>query len=146
MLDEFYPCFERRGAFARRVLEVEPNESIARLIAVRLPEGCRPVERVENLLLPGTRVFLVDAVGVLIGGVQYLDGKPDVHVGFWDKVLFGREAMCRAVAAIVAHDDDCDGVWTAVPDTSRATLAFAKRVGFTERSTIGRNVVLTLVT
>lgn len=78
----------------------------------------------------GVRIFLVDRVGILIQGPTRWEGLPDVHIIFWDKVLRGREEMCARMARLGAREAGVPGVWTAIPQSARATLAFARRVGF----------------
>jgi hypothetical protein len=106
-----------------------------------------PLKDVRRIFSEGTRIFLVGDVGVLIKGALELEGMPDVHVGFWDRILAGREEMCYTVAAMVARDARVKGVWTAIPKASRATLAFAKRVGFkTTRETSDTELLVLLFT
>lgn len=89
---------------------------------------------IAHIYSPGARLFLVDDVGLMLKGCFQSGGLYDVHIGFWDLVLRGRELMCRAMARRVAEDAGARGVWTAIPIEARATLAFAKRVGFIEQS------------
>ena len=71
--------------------------------------------------------WTVDDVGLLIANYA-----GDVHVFFWDKRLRGREELCRSMARVFMSIIERDSVWTQIPETERAVLAFAKRVGFEE--------------
>jgi hypothetical protein len=82
--------------------------------------------------------WVVDDVGLIIANKA-----GDVHVFFWDKRLRGRESMCRAMVMVVCEFYDRDSVWTTIPITERAVIAFAKRVGFQEQSVSAGWVTLT---
>lgn len=144
MLELDYLCNEKRGPVIRKVLEVEASLMVEEYLRIHLPPQQTPLKDVTFIYSKGARVFLVDDVGVMLKGTIEYNGMPDVHVGFWDKILRGREAMAREVALIVAEDAGAHGVWTAVPETSHATLAFAKRVGFKEHQSTAGVVLLTL--
>lgn len=53
-----------------------------------------------------------------------------VHITFWDRILRGREGLCRTLAEWVTELRR-EPLFTAIPDQDRVVLAFAKRVGFT---------------
>lgn len=125
-----FKCPERRGLIRREVREVEPSKYLEAYLADHLADIPTPVKDLRRLYQPDTRIILVDEVGVLIKGNLLYNGMPDVHVGFWDRVLAGREEMCYTVAEAMADDAGSPGVWTAIPESARATLAFARRVGF----------------
>lgn len=142
-------CQEKRaGLVLRLVQEVEPSEAIAfylRSSVEGLKMTSRPFMDEKALLRRGTRIFLVDNVGALIVGVSFRNHMPDVHIVFWDKVLRGREDLCRVMAALVADQLAVAGVWTAIPEIARATLAFADRIGFVEAERVMGAVVLDLL-
>lgn len=147
MLELDVVCDEKRGQVVRRVLEVEASLMTELYLRTHLPPMPNsPIKDVSFIYSNGARIFLVDDVGVMLKGTIDMYGMPDVHVAFWDKILCGRESMAREVALIVAEDAGARGVWTAIPLTSRATIAFARRVGF-EVDQISQGIaVLTLVT
>lgn len=124
-----YRCPERRGLVGRTVTEVEPTLKLEEYLVANFGHVV-PFGKLERIYDARSRVFLVDDVGAMFKGPLEFDGLPEVHIAFWDRVLVGREEMCYDVARIVAEDDGALGVWTAIPKDSRATLAFAKRVGF----------------
>lgn len=131
----------------RRVVEVQPSQALEDYLRKELPpESKTPIKDVTMIWTRGVRIWLVDAVGVLIQGFIVNEGLIDVHIAFWDRRLRGREAMCRAMAAVAAHEGGYPGVWTAIPEDARTTLAFAKRVGFRLTKIINGVSVLTLVT
>lgn len=72
----------------------------------------------------------VDDVGLLAVGPIRLDQMADVHVTFWDKRFRGRETLTRRVAEWAIKTHGLVAVFTSLPATARATIAFAKRVGF----------------
>jgi hypothetical protein len=84
----------------------------------------------QSLLEHNWRLYQVDDVGLMGVGPTLYRGMPDVHITFWDKRLRGREGLCRAVAYMVMGELEVPGLYTPIPATARATLAFAKRVGF----------------
>ena len=130
MFQACYRCPERRGLVGRTVREIEPTEQLEAYLQDRFA-GVVSFGKLTRIYDKASRVFLVDDVGVLFKGPLEIDGLPDVHIAFWDRILVGREEMCYDVARIVAEDASAPGVWTAMPKTAKATLAFAKRVGFT---------------
>jgi len=147
MPDRVFACQERDGLYIRHVNEVEPSDALRKYLEERLPPAASPIKNLDHIYSKGMRIFLVDDVGVLIKGVIEYDDMVDVHVGFWDKRLRGREAMCRTVAVQLAREESYRGVWTALPHEARATIAFAKRVGFLEiRKTRSVVVMAMLVT
>jgi hypothetical protein len=114
----------------REVREVHPSRYLEAHLSSRLATIPTPFRDLSLIYSPDVRIFLVDDVGLLAKGPLWFNQMPDVHVGFWDRILAGREAMCRELAQIVAQDAGAQGVWTAIPKEARATLAFAKRTGF----------------
>lgn len=79
---------------------------------------------------PDTIFFEVDDVGMLgIADMQY-GQSASVHITFWDKRLRGREELCQKLADWITAIANLQFVWTVVPISSRAVLAFAKRIGF----------------
>lgn len=146
MLDEFFLCCERHGPKWRHVIEVEPSLAVEQYLRSKLPDTSKsPIKDVTHIYSYGSRLFLVDDVGMMLKGTTDYEGMPDVHVGFWDLALRGREDMCRKMALKIAEEGDTRGVWTAIPLESRATLAFAKRAGFVEQSRHHSIAVLTLL-
>lgn len=141
-----YHCPEPGCERIRMVTEVEPDQAVEMYLRVKLEGMPTPVKDYAHLHRDGVRVFMVDDVGVLIQGFVPLDGLIDVHIAFWDKRLRGRELLCRKMAECVAHEGGYPGVWTAIPETSRTVVAFARRVGFTVREVRAGVAVLTLVT
>lgn len=125
-----FTCKERRGTFERNVFEVEPSKPLREYLRLKLAPIPSPVKDLSKLTEPGVRTILVDNVGVIIQGTTLLYGVPDVHIGFWDRILVGREQMCYHVGLMLARDAGVDALWTAIPMEARATLAFARRVGF----------------
>lgn len=124
-------CRERRGTAYRTVREVTATREVVWHLMEKLDPLTAPSKDLRLLDDPRIRILLIDDVGVIIQGpLLSWRGWPDVHIGFWDKILVGREEMCYVVGSILAEDAKVDGLWTAIPKEARATLAFAKRVGF----------------
>lgn len=130
MIDSLFVCDERRGTRVRRVKEVTPSEAIEEWLRKMMPQDALPMKDPGMIFNPRVRTLLVDSVGALFKGPLDYEGLPDVHVVFWDKVLVGRELMCRSIAHRFSEDAGSRGVFTAIPKQSRATIAFARRVGF----------------
>ena len=145
MLDLLFVCPERRGTRIRRVVEVEASIELEYYLRRKLPANHSPFKDVSTIWSDGVRVFLVDGVGMMMKGPFDYEGLPDAHIAFWDKVLVGREAMARSMAAKIAEGAGSKGVFTAMPKESRATLAFAKRIGFDIIRETDQVFVLTLL-
>lgn len=139
-------CYERYGPVLRGVTEVSPSPMVEAYLRSKLLPYATPIKDLSHIYSKGARIFLVDDVGMMMKGTIDYNGMPDVHVGFWDKILRGRESMAREVALMVAEDAGSRGVWTAIPAEARATLAFAKRVGFETNKEINQLVLLSLIT
>lgn len=88
-----------------------------------------PWQTLGLLYEPNRIYWVVDDVG-LIFAIFDTDHSANVHITFWDRRLRGREGLCRALAQLVLDRPGMCYLHTAIPKTSRATLAFAKRVGF----------------
>ena len=144
-LDLVFLCEGRRGTKVRHVREVKASLLLEKYLQSKLlvPEES-PMKSLSHIYSSGTRLFLVDDVGLIVKGVIKYEHMPDVHVAFWDKIMVGREYMCHSMAQLLAKDAEARGVWTAIPSSSRATLAFAKRVGFEEVHRSGHLVMLAL--
>jgi hypothetical protein len=142
-----FVCRERYGTHLRHVREVEATLEIEEYLRERLPPNPSetPMKSLEHIYSKGSRLFLVDDVGMMLAGVLELDEMRDVHICFWDRVLWGREFLCRSMAERVAREGELRGVWTAVPWTSRATLAFARRVGFAMHKQLPEAALLTML-
>lgn len=139
-------CHEKHGTVLRTVLEIEPSFVTEAYLSEKLSGVPGPMKDLNHIYSYGARLFLVDDVGMLFKGTIEFEGMPDVHIGFWDRVLRGREEMCRSMVEWFIQEEHVPGLWTAMPPSARATLAFAKRVGFTEYAASDSAVVLTLVT
>jgi hypothetical protein len=90
-----------------------------------------PLSTVELFRQPERVSWLVDDVG-LIFAVFDRPGRASVHIVFWDRRLRGREILCRGLADWMIHKWDLNYLCTSIPATSRATLAFAEKIGFEE--------------
>jgi hypothetical protein len=140
-----FTCEERRGTRIRRVEEVRPSIELEEYLRHRLPRDRSPIKNLEMIWSVGVRIFLVDDIGVMLKGPLEYIGLPDVHIAFWDKILNGREAMCRSMAQKIAEESHARGVFTAISKTGRATIAFARRVGFRISHTGETSLVLTML-
>jgi len=141
VIDQVFVCPEKRGQRIRRVTEVKPSFDIEDYLAKHVPAEVSPMKNLSSIWSYGVRIFLVDDVGVMFKGPLEYQGLPDVHVVFWDRILRGRESMCRHVAQQVAEEAEVRGVCTAMPQEALAVLAFAKRIGFQEVYR-GRSIVM----
>lgn len=74
--------------------------------------------------------WVVDDVGLM-----FVSMAGDAHVFFWDKRLRGREEMARTMLRVSMTIFSLAEAWTTIPETERAVLAFAKRVGFKDQGT-----------
>ena len=95
--------------------------------ALKAPEP--PLETVAVYRQPERISWLVDDVGLIFAVFDRLT-RASVHICFWDRRLRGREVLCRGLADWLIHKFRLDYLCTAIPRTSRATLAFAERIGF----------------
>lgn len=131
----------------RKVTEVQPSMELEAYLRSELPpDDNTPIKDIGMIWHEDVRIWLVDSVGLLLKGFLEHEGLIDVHVAFWDKRLRGREAMCRAMAQNAARESGYHGVWTAIPMKARATIAFAKRIGFRQERVTNGIVIFTLVT
>lgn len=73
--------------------------------------------------------WVVDDVGLMFATMA-----GDVHVFFWDKRLRGREDLAKTMMLVSMGIFGLPEAWTTIPETERAVLAFAKRIGFTEQN------------
>lgn len=111
-----------QGGILRAYLSIKASlESRGRTLPLEL--ALREFGRMDKLY------WTVDDVGLLIATEA-----GDVHIFFWDKRLRGREELCRSMAKVVMNILDKESVWTKIPSSERAVIAFAKRVGFEEES------------
>lgn len=123
--------------FERTVREIDPSDhrtilrTFARILdlhrAMQKPEP--PLSAVEFFRQPERTSWVVDNVG-LIFAVRDLPHRASVHIVFWDRRLRGRETLCRGLADYVIHRWGLDYLYTTIPRTSKATLAFCQRIGF----------------
>lgn len=95
--------------------------------AMHKPEP--PLSTVELYRQPERLSWLVDDVG-LIFAVQDRPTRANVHIVFWDRILRGREVLCRGLSDYIIHKWRLAYICTSIPETSRPTLEFAKRIGF----------------
>lgn len=150
MIELLVSCPEPGGKKLRRVYELQrTHEEIARVIKLsegvpNLFSGQTCFQSIDNLYDPEKLYFLVDDVGIIAAVPDGL-GAAHVHITFWDKRLRGRETLCKGVARWLLENMNLMVLWTAIPYASRATLAFAKRLGFKEReSSLPNNAFLVL--
>ncbi len=138
-----FVCDEPEGARFREVKPLKSSdiarvyESLCKAHTSRgreLPQelAIREFARLDKLY------WTVDDVGIIIASEA-----GDVHIFFWDKRLRGRERMCKEMAQIIMDFYHRSDVWTEIPSTERAVIAFAERVGF-EREREGDTVMLRL--
>lgn len=134
-------CDEPRGPVLRVVSHVlEPNADYMRFLFSNMAgmpcmftggERLTNVESIRQTLVDQEwSLFQVDDVGLVAVGPMRTDFMADVHITFWDKRLRGREDLCRRVAEWVIAGFGLQSVFTAIPVSAKATIAFAKRVGF----------------
>ena len=143
------PCIEDGRTIERdvRPLGLEPQEMLAvydrlknctNLFGVKEDAG---EHIVEGLIRMGRYIWRVDDVGI-IAVLPVGPHAAHVHITFWDKRLRGREGLCRSFARYILASLGLDTLWTGLPGSARATLAFAKRVGFVEQLRVGDRVVM----
>lgn len=130
-----FDCKER-GKVVQRTVRLFDN-SLENVIAVidkmaGVPNFLSRRNPFETFLAEDVTVFEVDDVGMLLIGHMQYGYSASVHVTFWDKILRGREDLCRSMAELVIAIAGLKFLWCAVPlgPESRVILAFAKRIGF----------------
>jgi hypothetical protein len=140
--DFFFTCDEPKGQVIREVRALAATDipfvyaQMASSFAER-GKACLPWEdALKEFMRLDKLYWVVDDVGLIIANQA-----GDVHVFFWDKRLRGREGMCRALVLIICEFYDRDFVWTKIPITERAVIAFAKRIGFQEKQSASAGLV-----
>jgi hypothetical protein len=138
-------CQEKRGLVLRTVNRFYPRKPDALYLLQRMygkpslfsNQPLQDIKQLKYLYESGWTWLLVDDVGILGVGPFSLHEGPtsnvlacDVHMTFWDMVLRGREDLVRMMAIWAADHRDARAVYTVVPSSSKAVLAFCKRVGF----------------
>ena len=131
-------CEERDGVVTRtaRLLTPAMDDVIAVYNNLRgLPSmfsatPMRTLRPIVDAMDAGWEILLVDNVGLLAFGTTIIEGHIDVHVTFWDRILRGREQLAREAIDWAMTSSGALGVYTGIPSSSKATIAFAKRVGF----------------
>lgn len=123
-------CREKSGSIRRYVRVMYQNEArmIYDYLALR-PSFVSSEDEFVDLVKKGMVCFLVDDVGMFAVVVDK-SGRAHVHMTFWDGRLRGRETLAREVAHFAMETLELDRLWTAIPLTRPAVLAFAERVGF----------------
>jgi len=131
-------CEERTGRILRTVLEMEKDEALIWWIFDRIRGIPNFITHdpskftFESMLwcfLPTIKLYLIDDVGTALLQ-KHSKTVADIHITFWDKVLRGREQLCIAALRQITGEEHLSSLSTSIPLTSRATLAFAKRLGF----------------
>lgn len=131
-------CPERRGTRERTVRRVDlavhdvlfiqnKLRGLPSMFSLVPMTDAKPIWRAIDA---GWDFLAVDDVGLLGIGRTYHNALIDVHISFWDQVLRGREQLCRQAAEYARQLREAEGVYTAIPVSAKATIAFAKRVGF----------------
>lgn len=138
-------CTEPDGMVQRTVRPLEARDIpwVYARIKESLASRGREALGIEQALYEFMRLdklyWVVDDVGLIIATVA-----GDVHIFFWDKRLRGREQLCKIIARVIMEIFDRDFVWTEIPKTERAVLAFAKRIGFVEQAVGTETITLQL--
>lgn len=144
MYEYIFPCFEPDGLKLRLVKPLEYADiprvyaSLRASLAARgreLPPelAAREFARLDKLY------WTVDDVGLIIANKA-----GDVHIFFWDKRLRGRERLSKEMAKVIMDIFGRLDLFTEIPVSERAVIAFAKRVGFEQDSATDETVVLRL--
>lgn len=132
-------CIERDGEVRRVVVEmprkislwldiVEKMETVPNFLQKNSYENTRAFLDDRN------RFFLIDNVGIAAAIPQRWFETAHVHITFWDRKLRGREELCRRLVEYVIETMELDHAITVIPRKSEAVLAFAKRIGFKDKS------------
>jgi hypothetical protein len=132
-----YICVEKDEEIERTVtpMSLDPAEVLRVYDKLKgvpnlfVASGVCSAKTLEQLYDPAYHFWLVDDVGIIcIAPVA--SGKGHAHITFWDGRLRGREGLAREFAKAAMAEHGLHTLITAIPLDSRATLAFAKRVGF----------------
>lgn len=146
-----FTCVERGQTILREVTPFVPSPETALEIYDKVKDkasmfsldGRTGPKALTSLLNPAHHFWLVDDVGLLCVA-SYEPGMGHAHITFWDCILRGREELVRSMARQSMRDMKLSLLYTAIPAASRATLAFAKRIGFKISSIVDGNVLLTM--
>ncbi len=148
-------CDERRGAVVRRVQEAIKTDLLYDWLWEHIqgipnflrndPADLEKGEMVWWLEQHTTHIYLVDTVGAVIVLVQDPAVTAHVHITFWDKILVGREELCRELSRRVLREKNLSYLHTSIPIGARATMAFARRVGFKPVMLVGNIQTLVLI-
>lgn len=131
-------CKERSGEIIRRARYLRDHLDDAVYVYHRLrglPSmfSATPLESLQPIrkaFEQGWQILAIDDVGLVAVGTDMVEEYIDVHITFWDRVLRGREDLARVAIGWALDVTEAQGVYTAIPSSSKATIAFAKRVGF----------------
>lgn len=130
-------CLEPKGLILRSVFAVAATSDLEDFLWEKLrgiPSmfSATPLtskEPLQHLYNENAMWMLVDTVG-LVGIDMRTVLMPNIHVVFWDKRLRGREPIGRAICDWVLEFFSAPVITTQMPASSKATLAWTKRVGF----------------
>jgi hypothetical protein len=148
-------CRERRGNRLRTVVPMAKNEVIYDWLYEK-------IAKIPNFVLdqpgdvtredmdwwlsqPEVEAFLVDDVGIVVVMHNFIARTAHVHITFWDRILVGREELCRELSRRVFAWYTLLNMYTVIPESSRAVMAFAHRVGFRTVMKKGESLVLVLL-
>lgn len=135
-------CPERGGVVRRTVVDM-PRDLRLWLEITKLMDGVPNFlsksyrKNAEMFLDQRNRFFLIDDVGVAAVLLEKALPLAHVHITFWDRKLRGREELCKRLCDYVMFYMELDQLHTAIPKTSVAVQAFAKRIGFRQQSEFG---------
>ena len=125
-------CHEKGGPRYRRVRPLELADiprvynSLQSVINARGRE--LPIDLALSEFARTDKLYwTVDDVGLLIATQA-----GDMHGMYWDRRFRGREHLTKTMMLISMSILGLDLAWTIMPETERAALAFAKRLGFIE--------------
>jgi hypothetical protein len=131
-------CEEKGKILTRHIRRLENNGQTASYLFHKLKglpsvfsnQPMETAEKIAQAMKYDTRIFAVDDVGIIVVAQVESDVTAHVHITFWDKRLRGRENLCIEMADLIQRLFQLQFLWTAIPVSSAATVAFAKRVGF----------------
>ena len=131
-------CKEPDGVHTRQVRPLANDSATAHYLFAKLHglpsmfsnTPLLSVDKVLEGIDKGLILFLVDQVGILAIRDIQSPLSAEVHMTFWDKRLRGREQLAIEMCNFMHKKADVAILWTAMPSTSKSSLAFAKRIGF----------------
>jgi hypothetical protein len=130
-------CHEREGSRYRKTFLVYANRELEDFLWLKMKDlpcmfdaqGLKHRESLRALWDTNKMFLMIDNVG-LVGIDLSTPSMPNVHVTFWDLKMRGREPIGIVTCQEIIKHLGVPALFTQMPSTSKATMAWTKRIGF----------------